>query len=342
MPSTPSVPGDTSLETYAQSIPVFSPSSASTWLYLCLYCSPSTSEEFLATILGPAEKRLREQSLIERFFFIRYLEGGYHLRIRFFGTRAHLLTSVRAHLNEQIREFFAERDYTIGEPLDDGPNGMEDDLWLPHSAPQTSRPIPSYEYNRYEPEVERYGGEVGLLLSEDHFQQSSYVAMRVMEYEQIGRRSRYNAIFLLMQAAFEAFHRDILTGFQRQFTYWASSVWVTPQHQQQYTKEFARYKSTLAHLFHQKEPISPSKAVWQHIVEPWHREMCQLYLHLCTLSDQGLLSTPITDLLVYYLHMLCNRLGVLPSEEACLAYMAYMSYCEQTELASHHTSLFDA
>jgi hypothetical protein len=36
--------------------------------------------------------------------------------------------------------------------------------------------------------------------------------------------------------------------------------------------------------------------------------------------------------LLSYLHMLCNRLGIFPREEACLAYLLHRSYAEQLGL----------
>jgi hypothetical protein len=50
-----------------------------------------------------------------------------------------------------------------------------------------------------------------------------------------------------------------------------------------------------------------------------------------------LLSTPLIVMLSAYIHMLCNRLGIYPREEAYLCYLLYRMYTER--IALDRTSL---
>jgi thiopeptide-type bacteriocin biosynthesis protein len=52
----------------------------SDWLYLKIYCTPVSADRILTEVIGPVCKRFR--ALIRHWFFIRYTERGYHLRIR--------------------------------------------------------------------------------------------------------------------------------------------------------------------------------------------------------------------------------------------------------------------
>ena len=193
-----------------------------TWLYVRIYCHPKMSDDIILHILRPVEKELRKRGLITQFFFIRYIEGGYHLRVRFYGTRQALLHSSRTYINTQISQFFAQCGNVIDEPYDQGPDGMDDAQWQPWQPHKVQRPMPSYEYDRYDPETDRYGGPDGLLISEQHFQQSSYTAFRILEHERMGLGPRQNAMLLLMEATAAAFgfsDRQKLDAFGRQFAY---------------------------------------------------------------------------------------------------------------------------
>ncbi|MGC2237169.1 MAG: thiopeptide-type bacteriocin biosynthesis protein [Pyrinomonadaceae bacterium] len=51
------------------------------WLSFYIYL-PWTGNEFLANFLPQMISALKAENQIKRFFFIRYIEGGYHLRLR--------------------------------------------------------------------------------------------------------------------------------------------------------------------------------------------------------------------------------------------------------------------
>jgi len=52
----------------------------SEWLYLKLYCTPQSADELLSSVISPV--LLQNRALVSRWFFIRYVDPGYHLRIR--------------------------------------------------------------------------------------------------------------------------------------------------------------------------------------------------------------------------------------------------------------------
>ncbi|WP_326984098.1 thiopeptide-type bacteriocin biosynthesis protein [Chryseobacterium sp. MYb264] len=55
----------------------------SSWLYYKLYISSSHADQFLVKKLLPFVKRLLSKKEINKFFFIRYNDPSFHLRIRF-------------------------------------------------------------------------------------------------------------------------------------------------------------------------------------------------------------------------------------------------------------------
>ena len=52
------------------------------WLYFRLYGGPETIEALLVEILPAFIQRLNEKSLIRKWFFIRYLDSDFHIRLR--------------------------------------------------------------------------------------------------------------------------------------------------------------------------------------------------------------------------------------------------------------------
>ncbi len=55
----------------------------SEWLYFKCYCGASTADDILCDIIRPLAKRLQKKGLIDHWFFIRYMDPKWHLRVRF-------------------------------------------------------------------------------------------------------------------------------------------------------------------------------------------------------------------------------------------------------------------
>ena len=305
------------------------------WLYVRIYCEPELSDDVVINLIRPAEQELRRHGWVEHFFFIRYIEGGYHLRLRFFGQGELLQGPVRRALNGRIEDFFAERGFALAGPQDRGPSGQDDPFWRPRNDPDFPRPKPSYEYDRYEPEKERYGGSHGLWLSEQHFEQSSYTALHILEMEKAGAGPRQNAALLLLDATARAFSLDAQqrqAAFERQFEYWAGSPWIADTHLEAYARMYEQYRVVLPRLVPASDiscPEHASRRLWHALLEQWHGHAEALYQHLLLLESQGSLSASPLELLIHYSHMLCNRLGIFPREEAALAYLLSHTYTEQ-------------
>lgn len=55
----------------------------SEWLYYKIYCGVNTAEKILDLYLEPAIREIQQQGLAEKWFFIRYNDPSFHLRLRF-------------------------------------------------------------------------------------------------------------------------------------------------------------------------------------------------------------------------------------------------------------------
>src|SRR5207249_1978165 len=55
----------------------------SEWIYLKLYTGASNCDQLLRGVISPLVKRLKKEHAIDRWFFLRYGDPEWHLRIRF-------------------------------------------------------------------------------------------------------------------------------------------------------------------------------------------------------------------------------------------------------------------
>ena len=103
-----------------------------TWLYLKLYGGVSAIDRLLCELVGPLCARLLTEGVAERWFFVRYGDPDYHLRLRLEGPA------------EQLRDVDAR---ALFKPA-----------WSRISRKAASG---GFNFDTYEREVERYGGPGG-------------------------------------------------------------------------------------------------------------------------------------------------------------------------------------
>lgn len=127
----------------------------SEWLFAKLYCSPSHADrlllEFVQPLVAEMVAEIASAGAADRWFFMRYGDPGWHLRLRFHGTPAALRDHVLPAFRRRIKPF--ERQGIVWRLL----------------------------FDRYEPEVERYGGPRGIAASELLFQLDSELCLELLK-----------------------------------------------------------------------------------------------------------------------------------------------------------------
>jgi thiopeptide-type bacteriocin biosynthesis protein len=114
-----------------------------------IYTGTATLDRLLTESLDPVIRRALGTGAADRWFFLRYGDPEWHLRLRFHGRSARLLGEVLPALHE-----------ALAQGLSDGR------LW-------------KIQIDTYEREVERYGGPEGILLAEAAFHVDSEIALRI-------------------------------------------------------------------------------------------------------------------------------------------------------------------
>ncbi|HYC92892.1 MAG TPA: lantibiotic dehydratase [Thermoanaerobaculia bacterium] len=122
----------------------------SEWLYAKLYLGSSTADAVLRDVVGPVAHRIQASGAADSWFFIRYGDPHWHLRVRFHGAPWRLAAEVLPVLQS-----------TIAPLLDDGR------LWR-------------MQLDTYDREIERYGGAAGIGPCEKLFHADSEAVLAIL------------------------------------------------------------------------------------------------------------------------------------------------------------------
>jgi len=120
------------------------------WLYFKLYCGTATADGVLRQVVAPVARQALESGAADRWFFIRYGDPGWHLRVRFHGEPKTLHDQVLPRLQAAAAAL-----------LDDGR------LW-------------KVQIDTYQREVTRYGGPHGIDLAERLFWADSEAVLGIV------------------------------------------------------------------------------------------------------------------------------------------------------------------
>ncbi len=119
----------------------------SEWTYLRLFASPRGVDRLVTDVLPRLTSELED--VVDRWFFVRYAKGGFHLRLRLHARRSEDATELTACISAQASELMGRHD-----------------VWR-------------VELGTYEREIERYGGPHAMSLVEEVFAADSVCAMEM-------------------------------------------------------------------------------------------------------------------------------------------------------------------
>ena len=113
----------------------------------------------------------RARRWIDEWFFIRYGEQGYHLRLRLHNADRSAQRDLEGWLDDGLLRFFQQHAGELG--LERPPQSV-DELYR----------VGYVRRSTYEPEYAKYGGRVGVELAEEHFTVSSATGVAVLLAEE--------------------------------------------------------------------------------------------------------------------------------------------------------------
>lgn len=292
---------------------------------------PERASDFLLDWLRPRLPTLLSEGRIAGWFFVRYWEGGPHLRLRLLDADPALCIEFAHALQKAVPAYLSGFSLSAGQyyanhPLDGEPRPLESLPWYPEG---------SVVQLPYEPEIRRYGGPAAMAHCEQLFTRSSEIALAVLGATRGDPQRRAAVAWRLMAEALFAFEASplALAAFCASYAgFWRS-----------YSADTRALDARLAEQPAQPAQVEALRRVLEDCVNGaradspqarWAQACATLDQRLGALHAQAQLVSPLTgevcegaeglratrfSILSSQIHMLNNRLGLQPAQELALA-----------------------
>jgi hypothetical protein len=273
------------------------------WVSAHVFCSDGL-DPLLTDAVRPLVGELVAANLVRGCFFLRYWEGGPHLRLR-------LLPAADNHA--RVRELVAER---CAEHLRRRPSTTPVDArrYAESAArlaryeglgayTQTLYPNDSVQFIAYRPEHHRYGHGADLRAVESHFTDSSQIALAVVSAgaAPAARETVAFCAALLARLRFPAAPTDAFSG-----SFHGPDGLTPAEMDDRYARQRDRLRTLGTRL---RAPQESSGAIGA-----WQASIARL--------AETLTGRPVESIVDTCVHLFCNRLGVSLAEESYIRYLA--------------------
>ncbi|MCG3138039.1 MAG: Nisin biosynthesis protein NisB [Phycisphaerae bacterium] len=256
----------------------------SPWLYFKLYTGTSTADQVLREIIAPVAEQAMAAGACQRWFFIRYGDPDWHVRLRFYGDGPTLAARILPAL------------YAAAEPaLQSG--GLHRLL-----------------LDTYHREWERYGGDVGIELFEhfSHIDSQAVIDIVKLLAGDEGADARWRLVLRGMDTLMDdaglttADKMQVITACRETFgrEHGADVTGLKDQLGQKFRNERKSIEQLLDPANDMASPLWPGLEIIRRRSGEWGTLWSDLRAH----EQADRLTMPLLDLMPSYLHMHANRL----------------------------------
>jgi thiopeptide-type bacteriocin biosynthesis protein len=256
----------------------------SEWLYTKLYAGAASVDRLLTQVVAPVVASVLGSGAADRWFFIRFGDPQWHLRLRFHGAPRALRNEVLEALSSAL------------EPL------RQQGVWW------------KLQLDTYEREVERYGGPEAMLLAEQLFQVDSEAVLSLLAQlsGDAGADARWRLALRGMDLLLSDLGLDLEArarvarqardGFGQEFRSDAEL-------ERQLASRFRQERRALDSLLDDQGPADAALAPGLAVLRERSRKLAPLVAELRGLQARGQLSVPLEELAWSFLHMHVNRMS---------------------------------
>lgn len=300
-------------------------------------------DAFLVDAVAPAVAPLYDSGAVDRSFFLRYWQGGHHIRLRLRLTdpdperRERDVREVAGRLAAHLAEFPGGYGFAA-EAFDEAQVTM---AALESEVPDELRPPDSIHPVPYAPEYGKYGGEEGVAIAERFFDRSSAVALAALRGIDGSSAKRLGTAFSMMLRGLGAARLspdEMAAFFAHYCVVWSPYVFdqflVTwPDLLRQRRTPVAAHA---ARLLDQPDPSDQPHPLGQPHppADPFGRAVGEAWQALADSAATVLPSVTLGGedapaqrrrqiVLLSYLHTHNNRLGLIPEQESFLGYLGH-------------------
>lgn len=255
----------------------------SEWLYAKLYTGTATLDRVLCDCIRPLVDALLAAGAADGWFFVRYGDPDWHLRLRLHGAPGRLGTEVLPALERAVSPLCAD--------------GR---VWR-------------VQLDQYEREVERYGGDEGMVLAERVFQADSEAALAIVETldGDAGADARWRLALLGIDRLlddlgldFEA-RRAEMRGAREEFS---REHRVDAAVRRRLGRKFSAERAALEALLDPERTESTGLAPGVAIYRARSAALAPIVRDLHRAEESGRLGVPVRTLAGCFIHMHANRL----------------------------------
>jgi thiopeptide-type bacteriocin biosynthesis protein len=255
----------------------------SEWLYAKLYTGTGTADQLLNDLVGPLVRSSLTSGAADAWFFIRYADPDWHLRLRLRGEPRRLHADVLPSLQAAAAPL-----------LEAG------QLWR-------------LQLDTYEREVERYGGDRGIELAEQVFVADSDAVLTIMGSlsGDAGLDLRWRLAMCGMDLLFDdlgltleekrSVARRAREGYGREFG-------IDGAFRGHVGKRYRAERARLEALLHSGPPPPAPLAAGLEALRRRSLQLAPVTSELRRLGEAGHLSATMADIAMNYAHMHANRL----------------------------------
>ena len=253
----------------------------SEWLFARIYASPSQVDHLLLKQVAPLVGEVSDSGEADGWFFVRYADPEWHLRLRFHGEPERLHSSLLSRLRERLE-------------------GMTEQgqIWR-------------VQFDTYEREVERYGGPAGIQVAERLFHLDSALVLDLLATisDDLGGQLRWRLAFCSADTLLAGMGLDLRTrqqlvnsleeSLERNFP-------VDQKYKKQLSSKFRDERPALEKLFVSRQEEIPVAA--EAALRRYAGQLLAIRTELDSLLQAGELRKTLRELAASYIHMHLNRI----------------------------------
>ncbi|MDR3220018.1 MAG: thiopeptide-type bacteriocin biosynthesis protein [Dysgonamonadaceae bacterium] len=248
----------------------------STWIYIKLYVGIKTADDLLIKVIAPIIRELQRKQAIEKWFFIRYSDPDFHLRIR-------LLVTDFIYIGEIICLFQKKLVYWNKNNL----------LW-------------KMQLDSYNRELERYGKNL-IEEAESVFYADSECVLSIIRKLGNNEKYRWMIALKLIDSLLSDFHlsmeekQKLMENLSKLFkTEFGFNEYNAKSFNTKFRENKMIVESTLNNIIDEKE--------FNFLYSPIRKRTKQLVSIVGKINKNKLKHINLNELLSSYLHMMLNRL----------------------------------
>jgi thiopeptide-type bacteriocin biosynthesis protein len=253
----------------------------SEWLYVKVYGGHAAADELLTRVVHPLVSEAVADGVADRWFFLRYADPHPHLRVRLHGEGSRLLTLL-GRFEERLRPKLREGT------------------------------VSRIQVDTYVREIERYGGDAGMLPCEGVFGADSEAAARLIALLAEGsERDRWGWALLSIDSMLQAFGYDLTARHafeERRAAAYASELRMEGDFEHGLNKAYRRERSFVDGLLAPKEEATGLLARARAALDDRSRALRPHVAALRSAERARQLTTSVDDILASLVHMTANRM----------------------------------